>query len=173
MAEVMVTSTRMRWSALYLCVLAPTFLSACHGPPLDHREQELVQLYLICYDCGSPLDSVRAFAQRNPIAVVDTLNGALVDGPAASPARDSAFVLAFVGDSTYRVVHRRPPLQTNRADYLLEHQRRYDQGYQSRAAIGLGWIHDARAVTALRAALTSRLPVSVRQAIRFALDSLP
>lgn len=159
--------------AYQLAICAVLLLAGYQGSGLNQREGAIVQLYLVCYDCVGPLDSVRAFASRKPVATVDSLNAALVAGPVPSAARDRAAALSFVRDSTYRATHRRPPLGVNRIDYVLDARRRYDGGFRSRAAIGLGWIHDARAVADLNAALATSLPPELRQAVRYAIDSLP
>ena len=177
----MTASARASRTWLRLAALALTLLTACSGLPLSKREQALVNLYLECYDCVSPLDSVKAIGKRKPRAAVDSLNRALVAGPGAGPGAnpgagsgiDSVLVLAFVRDSTYRVYHGQPPLPMTRAGYVADQHGRYDAGYQSRGAVGLGWIHDARAVADLNAALALPLPQSVLRAVKFAIDSLP
>jgi hypothetical protein len=163
-----------RWTRgrAYLLAVATAFLSGC-GSGLDAREMTVEQLYLVCYDCVGPLDSVRAFAVRKPVATVDSLNVALLTGPGSSAARDSAITGAFIRDSAYRATHGRPPLGVTRVVYLTDTRNRYDGGYRSRAAIALGWIHDVRALADLNAALVSPLPPDVRKAVKFAIDSLP
>ena len=169
----MIAAIARRHRAHHVAIVGAALLVACSPQGLDSREEALVQLYLTCYDCTSPLDSVRAFAVRKPAATVDSLNVALVRGPDSSATRDSASVVAFIRDSSYRATHARPPLPVNRLDYMLENRRRFDGGFRTRAAIALGWIHDPRALADLNTALGTPLPPDLRAAVKFALDSLP
>lgn len=145
------------------------------APRLNPREQGLVVEWLVCIDCGSLRDSIQAIGARKPVPTVDTLNQALVHGhPAARlTAADSVLAIAYVRDSTYRIRNHLPPPPVSRAAYVQTGHLRYDDGYRSRAAAGLGWIHSARAVAALNAALQLRLATSVRRAVVYSLDSLP
>jgi hypothetical protein len=143
------------------------------GHPLDGRETELVEEWLVCFDCGNQPDSVQAIAARKPEAAVDTLNRALVHGPPPLSMTGAADALgtAFTRDSAYRVRHQLPP--RNRHQYVAANLDRYVNGYRARGATALGWIHTPRAVAALKHALILPLQPSVLAAVRYAIDSLP
>ena len=160
-----------------LVVLAVAMAGAAcpgDGPSnLTARERALVDWWLICFECETALDSVRALGARAP-ATVDSLNTALRHGPppAQVAAADSVLGIAYARDSTWRV-HKLLPIIEPRSTYVNRERERYKDGYRSRGAIGMGWIHSARAVQFLTAALSDSLPLSVRQAVIYARDSLP
>jgi hypothetical protein len=147
---------------------------ACGPSALTPAEQLKVARWLVCYECVAPLDSVRALAARKPEATVDSLNVALLEGPGASAvaAAESVVVIGYVRDSAWRAA-RGLPLLTTRSVYVRESDDAYANGYRSRGAIGMGWIHDQRAVAYLNAALGLRLPPTVHAAVLYARDSLP
>ena len=137
-------------------------------------EQDIVLQYLTCIDCIIPLDSVRALASKKAQATVDSLNSGLLHGPGTQAVAnvDSVLVLGYVRDSSWRVLRGLSPLPL-RVVYVSEARQRYVDGYRSRGATGMGWIHTPRAVAHLDSALTLTLPVSVRRAVAYARDSLP
>lgn len=157
-----------------MVMLAAALTWGCGPKALTPAEQRMVDRYLICVECVEPLDSVRALATRRPVATVDSLNSALVHGlaPAAIALADSLLRLGYARDSTWRVAHGRALLSSS-VVYVAQARARYAEGYRARGAVGMGWIHDARAVRYLDAAMSLRLPASVSQAVIFARDSLP
>lgn len=156
--------------------LVAAIASSCASPSgLTPVENGLVIQWLVCIDCAAQLDSLRALAAEKPVATVDSLNIALVNGPTGITIAsvDSVFVISYVRDSTYRVKHLQPPMALTRTAYVTSNRERYENGYRSRGATGLGWIHDARAVADLNAALTLPLAPGVHAAVLYARDSLP
>jgi hypothetical protein len=147
--------------------------TSCRAPSLDPRERALFEYWLVCFDCTGQLDSVRAIARRKPASSVAALNQALVAGPPASPVRDSVLGQSFMRDSAWRAHNARPPFTLSRPAYIESQRRIFGEGYQTRGAIGLGWVHDSAAVSALNAALTLPLAQPVHDAVRYAIDSLP
>ena len=142
---------------------------------LTPTEAITVGRYLDCIDCVIPLDSVRALASRKPDATVDSLNSGLLHGPDSQmvAGADSVLKIGYVRDSLYRWQNNLLPLKP-RALYVAEARDRFVNGYRSRGAYGLGWIHTPRAVAHLdSAALLPGLPLSVLQAVKYAKDSLP
>lgn len=166
-------------AARRLQVLGLAFTVACQEPPnllsgLTAPEQILVLRYLDCIDCIIPLDSVRALASRNPEATVDSLNTGLLKGPDTLlvKAADSVLAIGYVRDSTWRVNHGLLML-LDRVTYVSQARERWVNGYRSRGAYGMGWIHTPRAVAHLDSAATLTMPPSVKQAVLYARDSLP
>lgn len=142
---------------------------------LTPAETIIVGRYLDCIDCVIPLDSVRALASRKPDATVDSLNSGLLHGPDSQMVAraDSVLKLGYVRDSLYRWQNNLLPLKPQQI-YVAEARERFVNGYRSRGAYGLGWIHTPRAVAHLdSAAQLPNLPPSVRQAVLYARDSLP
>lgn len=142
---------------------------------LTPPETITVRRYLDCIDCVIPLDSVRALATRKPDATVDSLNSGLLHGPDSQTVASADFVLrvGYRRDSLYRWQNNLLPLKPQ-AIYVAEARDRYVNGYRSRGAYGLGWIHTPRAVAYLDSAtLLPGLPPSVKQAVIYARDSLP
>jgi hypothetical protein len=141
---------------------------------LTPEERILVLRYLDCIECTEYLDSVRALAIRKPEATVDSLNNGLLYGPGAQAvaAAESVLVLGYIRDSTWRVANNRPPLPL-RMNYVTEARDRYVNGYRSRGAIGMGWIHNTRAVHLLDSAAVLPLPPDLKWAVIYARDSLP
>jgi hypothetical protein len=84
---------------------------------------------------------------------------------------EAALGTAFTRDSVYRLRHQLPP--QDRQDYVQGGLQRYENGYRARGAVALGWIHTPPALRALDSALTLPLPVSVLDAVHYAIDSLP
>lgn len=167
-------SAARRWQVLCLA-----FTLGCQEPPnlmsgLTAPEQILVLRYLDCIDCIIPLDSVRALATRNPEATVDSLNKGLLFGPDTLlvKAADSVLTIGYVRDSTWRVKHGFQPLP-DRLIYVGQARERWVNGYRSRGAYGMGWIHTPRAVAHLDSAATLTMPPSVKEAVLYARDSLP
>lgn len=152
---------------------------ACAAPEpaaqgsLTPPERHLVLNWLTCIDCRVELDSMRTLAARKP-AVVDTLVRALEGGPRGDSVPDSVFALAFVRDSSYRVLRGRAPVGVDRVAYIAREQERFAAGYRTRAAAGLGWLHSPTASKGLTDALAlPGLSAYVRQAIVYARDSMP
>jgi hypothetical protein len=148
--------------------------AACQQVQLDLTpgEATTVRRYLDCIDCIIPLDSLLTLAVRKPDPVVDSLNSGLLLGPGvqAIAAADSVLLIGFVRDSIWRAQNNLGPLpDTSR--YLA--RERYVNGFRSRGAYGMGWIHTPRAVAYLDSAAQLTLPPSVRQAVIYARDSLP
>jgi hypothetical protein len=142
---------------------------------LTPAETIIVRRYLDCIDCIIPLDSVRALAVRRPDATVDSLNSALLHGPDAPTvaAADSVLRIGYRRDSLYRWQNNLLPLKPETL-YVAEAHDRFVNGWRSRGAYGLGWIHTPRAVQYLNAAAgLPGLPPSVKQAVIYARDSLP
>ena len=142
---------------------------------LTPAETITVRRYLDCIDCVIPLDSVRALAVRKPDATVDSLNSGLRRGPDSQTvaAADSVLTIGYRRDSLYRWQNSLLPLKPETI-YVAEARERFVNGYRSRGAYGLGWIHTPRAVAYLdSAALLPNLPPSVKQAVLYARDSLP
>jgi hypothetical protein len=148
---------------------------AVQGPALSPHEIRLVRYWLVCIDCGGTLDSLGAIGARKPVGAVDSLNHALTAGPGVLRLVrvDSVLALAYVRDSSYRVRNQQPPLALTRVDYVAAGHGRFTNGYRARGAIGLGKIHDVRAIAALDAALMMQLPASVERAVFYARDSMP
>lgn len=149
---------------------------ACPGvlQELSPVEEVTVERYLACIDCIIPLDSVRALATRKADATVDSLNSGLLYGPGlqAVAAAESILVIGYVRDSIWRAQKGLLPLP-QRLIYVSEARERYVNGYRSRGAIGMGWIHTPRAVAHLDSAAALPLPASVKRAVLYARDSLP
>lgn len=142
---------------------------------LTPDESIAVRRYLDCIDCVIPLDSVRALATRKPDATVDSLYSGLRRGPDSQTvaAADSVLRIGYRRDSLYRWQNNLLPLKPETL-YVAEANDRFVNGYRSRGAYGLGWIHTPRAVAYLdSAAQLPNLPPSVKQAISYARDSLP
>lgn len=141
---------------------------------LTPAETITVRRYLDCIDCVIPLDSVRVLAVRKPDATVDSLNSGLLHGPDSQTvaAADSVLKVGYVRDSLYRWQNNLLPLKPE-TTYVAEARDRFVNGYRSRGAYGLGWIHTPRAVAHLDSAANLTLPASVRQAVLYARDSLP
>jgi hypothetical protein len=141
---------------------------------LSPAETITVKRYLDCVDCIIALDSVRALAVRKPEPTVDSLNSGLLlgPGPQAIAVAESALVIGYVRDSTWRVANNLGLLPL-RNIYVVEARDRYVNGFRSRGAYGLGWIHTPRAVAYLDSAATLTLATSVMRAVRYARDSLP
>jgi hypothetical protein len=156
--------------------LALLVLLACPDVQADLNPAETITVkrYLDCVDCIVPLDSVRALAVRKPDPVVDSLNSGLLLGPGlqAIAVAESVLVIGYVRDSTWRVANSLGLLPL-RSAYVAQARDRYVNGYQSRGAYGLGWIHTPRAVAYLDSAATLALPSSVMRAVQYARDSLP
>ena len=158
--------------------LALLAVVACQGAPVDQgltpAEATVVRSFLDCIDCVLLLDSVRALASRKPDPTVDSLNSGLLLGPGATAMRqaDSVLKIGYRRDSLWRLANHKPPLDSLPI-YLTDALGRYSDGYRSRGAIGMGWIHTPRAVAHLDSAATLPLPASVKQAVIFARDSLP
>lgn len=164
-------STRWRRLILLMSVIG------CQGvnTGLSPTDVTIIRRYLDCIDCITPLDSVRALASRDPDPTVDSLNSGLLLGPGtqAVAAADSVLTIGFLRDSTWRAQNNLGPL-LDRLTYVSQARNRYVNGYRSRGAYGMGWIHTPRAVAYLdSAALLPNLPPSVKQAVLYARDSLP
>jgi hypothetical protein len=153
-------------------------LGACAGnqldSPLSPDEVLAVRRYLDCVDCVILLDSVRALASRKPKATVDSLNSGLLNGPGVQAVRgaDSAIYVGYKRDQLWRANHGLIPLPDSMT-YVTAALNRYIEGYKSRGAIGMGWIHTPRAVAHLDSALTLPLPPTVMRSVKYARDSLP
>ena len=151
---------------------------ACRDAPIEAGlapvEAAVVRAYLDCIDCVILLDSVRALASRNSDPTVDSLNSGLLlgPGPEAMQRADSVLKIGYRRDSVWRTANNLPLLDSLPI-YLTAALGRYEDGYRSRGAIGMGWIHTPRAVAHLDSALKLTLPESVRQAVIYARDSLP
>ena len=160
-----------RWR---LAMLVTAFSCRNLQMDLSPAEEIIVEQYLACIDCIAQLDSVRALATRKPEATVDSLNSGLLfgPGPQAVTAAESVLVIGYVRDSTWRGQQGLQPLP-DRLIYVSEARDRYVNGYRTRGAVGMGWIHTPRAVAHLDSALTLQLPPSVRRAVIYARDSLP
>jgi len=147
---------------------------ACRDVQLGLSPGEIttIRRYLDCVDCVVLLDSLRALADRKPDPTVDSLNSGLRLGPGlrAIAAAESALAIGFVRDSTWRSQNNLGPLPI---DYIGQARDRYVNGYRSRGAYGLGWIHTPRAVAYLDSAAQMSLPPSVMRAVIYARDSLP
>lgn len=160
------------------CVTALVVVVACAQDVLaglTPAETITVRRYLNCIDCIIPLDSVRALAVRKPDATVDSLNSGLLHGPDSQTvaAADSILKIGYKRDSLYRWQNNLLPLKPETV-YVAEARGRFVNGYRSRSAYGLGWIHTPRAVAYLdSAALLPGLPPSVKQAVMYSRDSLP
>jgi hypothetical protein len=142
---------------------------------LSPADATIVRRYLDCIDCITPLDSVRALAGRLPDPTVDSLNSGLLLGPGVQTvaAAESVLTIGYLRDSTWRALNNLGPLP-DRLTYVTQARERYVNGYRSRGAYGLGWIHSPRAVAYLdSAAQMPNLPPSVKQAVLYARDSLP
>lgn len=162
-----------RWQRLVL--LATAFGCQDVKVGLSPTDATIVRRYLDCIDCITPLDSVRALAGRDPDPTVDSLNSGLLLGPGlqAVAAAESVLTLGYLRDSTWRAQNDLGPLP-ERITYVTRARERYVNGYRSRGAYGMGWIHTPRAVAYLdSAAQMPNLPPSVRQAVLYARDSLP
>jgi hypothetical protein len=166
---------------LTLLFVAP-LIAACGGGQdipvpeqgLSPNERLTVLRYLNCVDCVIQLDSVRALALRKPAPTVDSLYGGLLNGPGPQTvaAAESVLTLGYIRDSTWRSLHSLPLLPP-RAGYVDSASTRMVNGYRSRGAYGLGWIHTPQAVNYLNAAAQLQLPPSVKRAVLYARDSLP
>lgn len=172
-----------------LLILA-TFIAACGGgggaaggggqdvpapdQGLSPSERLTVLRYLNCVDCVIDLDSVRALAARKPSPTVDSLNVGLLNGPPPQTvaAAESVLTLGYIRDSTWRSQHSLP-LLIPRHIYVDSARTRMVNGYRSRGAYGMGWIHTPQAVTYLNAAASLPLPPSVKRAVLYSRDSLP
>lgn len=142
---------------------------------LSPADATIVKRYLDCIDCITPLDSLRALAGRDSDPTVDSLNSGLLLGPGvqAVAAAESVLTIGYLRDSTWRAQNNLGPLP-ERLTYVGQARERYVNGYRSRGAYGMGWIHSPRAVAYLdSAAQMPNLPASVRQAVLYARDSLP
>jgi hypothetical protein len=158
------------------------FMTACAVPQdvqapdaaLSPAEQRKVLQYLNCVDCIAQLDSVRALGQRKAKATVDSLNAALLNGPDSGTvaAGDSILRLGYQRDSVWRSTQGLPLLPPQ-AGYVEAAHDRFVNGYRSRGAYGLGWIHTPAAVAYLNAAAVIPLPASVKRAVLYARYSLP
>jgi hypothetical protein len=167
------TVNRARGWFVLLAVVAACTRDVLAG--LTPDETIAVRRYLDCIDCVIPLDSVRALAVRKPDATVDSLNSGLLHGPDSQTvaAADSVLKIGYKRDSLYRWQNNLLPLKPETI-YVAEARERFVNGYRSRGAYGLGWIHTPRAVAFLdSAALITGLPPSVKQAVIYARDSLP
>ncbi len=161
-------------------VAAAALLLACQTDSqnstadLSAEEQELIAQYLDCIDCVVLLDSVRALGIRKPNATVDSLNRGLLLGPgtAAVAAAESVLTLGYRRDSTWRIQNGLDPLPPWN-QYVSTARDRWVNGYRSRGAFGMGWIHTPRAVAHLDSAATLTLPPSVKWAVIYSRDSLP
>lgn len=144
------------------------------GQGLSPNEGLTVLRYLNCVDCIIQLDSVRALATRKPAPTVDSLNVGLLNGPGPQvvAAAESVLTLGYIRDSTWRSQHTLPLLMP-RHQYVDSAKSRMVNGYRSRGAYGMGWIHTPQAVTYLNAAAQLQLPPSVKRAVLYARDSLP
>lgn len=149
-------------------------LGACGPKPLTPRERRTLEAYLTCIECDAPLEMVLSLARRKREATVDSLNAALRNGPVAHDraGADSALARGFIRDSAWRSQTGRDP-GPSRDLYVTEGWARYANGYRVHGALGLGFIHDARAIQYLNDALALPLPPSVRSAVLYARDSLP
>jgi hypothetical protein len=141
---------------------------------LTPAERFTVLRYLHCIDCVIDLDGVRELATRKPGATVDSLNSGLLLGPGVETvaAAESVLVIGYLRDSVWRAQQGLLPMKP-RIVYVEQARDRFVNGYRSRGAYGLGWIHTPRAVAHLDSALTLPLPPSVMRAVKFARDSLP
>lgn len=149
-------------------------LLSLQGGALTPEERRLVDAWHRCVECEVALDSLRAVATRKPIATVDTLDRVLTGGLTAREQflADSVLGIAYGRDSSYRARTNLAPLEP-RATYVQWQRQRHDNLRRVRAAQGLGWIHDTRAVAALNNALNLPLQPTVRAAVLYARDSLP
>jgi hypothetical protein len=165
-------TVRTRWQSLVLLAAAVGCQDVQAG--LNPTDVIIVRRYLECIDCITPLDSLRALASRVSDPTVDSLNSGLLHGPGlqAVAAADSVLNIGYRRDSTWRAQYNLHPLP-DRLTYVAAALERYVNGYRSRGAYGLGWIHTPRAVAYLDSAATMELPPSVRQAVLYARDSLP
>jgi hypothetical protein len=163
-----------------LCLAAVSVLLACQTDSQDvlaslsPQEQEIVAQYLDCIDCIVLLDSVRALGVRKPQATVDSLNRGLLFGPGgtAVAAAESVLTIGYRRDSTWRTQYGLSPLPPWNL-YVSAARDRWVNGYRSRGAFGMGWIHTPRAVAHLDSAATLTLPPSVKWAVIYSRDSLP
>jgi hypothetical protein len=161
-------------------VAAAAMLLACQTDSQDllaglsPQEQETVAQYLDCIDCVMLLDSVRALGIRKPNATVDSLNRGLLFGPDSSAvaAAESVLTIGYRRDSTWRIQNGLSPLPPWNL-YVSAARDRWVNGYRSRGAFGMGWIHTPRAVALLDSAATLTLPPSVKWAVVYSRDSLP
>ena len=171
-----VVPARLAVSTRYVCLTMLFLALACRDaePGLTPPEMTKVRRYLDCIDCIERLDSMRALAARKPEATVDSLNSALLNGPGvqAVAAADSVLAIGFIRDSSWQSRNARP-VRTDRQLYISEARDRFVNGYRSRGAYGMGWIHTPRAVAYLDSAAGITLPPSVRRAVLYARDSLP
>lgn len=169
------TGPRRIGAPLALVAAAALLSAASCERPLTSAQQLTIDRLLICIECDAPLQDVLALATVRPRGTVDSLNVALLRGPSgvAIATADSVLQLGYQRDSAWRVERALPLVQT-RAEYVDWSLTRYREGYRVSGATGLGWIHDARAVAYLTAALSdATLSTNVRAAVRYALDSLP
>lgn len=159
---------------------AAALLVACQTDSQDQlaglspSEQEIVEQYLDCIDCVVLLDSVRALGVRKPDATVDSLNRGLLFGPDSTvvAAAESVLTIGYRRDSTWRTqngLSLLPPWN----QYVSAARERWINGYRSRGAFGMGWIHTPRAVAHLDSAATITLPPTVKWAVIYSRDSLP
>jgi hypothetical protein len=159
-------------------VLLVSLLAACErqivNDSLTPDETLTVLRYLDCIDCGIFLDSLRALASRKPQPTVDSLNSGLLSGPGpqALSVADSALAIGYQRDQAWRANHGLMPLPDS-TSYVTAARKRYVDGYRSRGAIGMGFIHTPRAVAHLDSAMTLPLPASVMRSVKYARDSLP
>ena len=154
------------------------FLAACTrggvAATLNPHDRAIVGEWLICIECIDPLDSLRVVASRQPASTIDALSSALADGlPRARIAKlRGAIDASYARDSGYRARVGEPALPA-RATYVEQRVAKYDNGYRSRGASGLGYVNLPAAKARLAAVDTLPLPPSVRAAVRYARDSLP
>lgn len=161
----------MRLVSLLLLAVA----TLVQDTPLTPRERVQINNWLTCIDCRTELDTLRALAVRRPVATVDTLAAALLLGPSAASRvhSESLVVRGYIRDSLYLAQRQQPLLPDGRDSVVARRLRRFVEGYQARAALGLGWIHTPRAVLALESSIQVGLPAGVQRAAVYARDSLP
>lgn len=171
-----VVPARLAVSMRYICLTMLFVALACQNvePGLTSAEMTTVRRFLDCIDCIVRLDSMRALAGRKPEATVDSLNSAMLNGPGlqAVAAAESVLVIGFIRDSTWRSRNNRSVLPDRRL-YVSQARDRFENGYRSRGAYGMGWIHTPRAVAYLDSAAGLTLPPAIRRAVLYARDSLP
>jgi hypothetical protein len=170
----MAAMTSCRW----WCGLLFASVAACRsnvqpGAGLAPADQAIVARYLTCIDCDLELDSLLALNTRKPDATVDSLNSALLLGPATHDvaAAESVLVIGYVRDSTWRLAHGLKPLP-ERLIHVGAARDRYVNGYRSQGAFGMGYIGSPRARALLDSAL-NQVPTWLRAAVVYSRDSLP
>jgi hypothetical protein len=127
-------------------VLAATVAASCTGCPLTADEQALVDRWLECTDCmNGEVDSVLALAGRNEAATVSALSEALLRAQPRLDRYRQRLQAEYLRDS---LGWHHPP-RLSRSAWVGMYQRAFESSYRTRAALALGYLHTAAAVSAL------------------------